>query len=113
MLHQGRIMIRDDAATNLSPAMYEEFARPCDQRLLDELGGGGIHFCGRGDHLIAKIGQMSGVHAVNTTQPALNNVETIFSSTIDRGINLIGFDREIAEQALRQGRDLRGRVHCG
>ena len=41
MLHRGRIMVRNDASTNLSPAMYEDFARPCDQRLLDELGGGG------------------------------------------------------------------------
>jgi hypothetical protein len=112
MLHRGRIMIRDDAATNLSPAMYEDFVRPCDQRLLDELGGGGIHFCGRGDHLLAKLGQLSGLHAVNTTQPVLNNVETIFANTIDRQINLLGFEREIADQALQRGRPLHGRVHC-
>jgi hypothetical protein len=112
MLHRGRIMVRDDAATNLSPAMYEDFVRPCDQRLLDELGGGAIHFCGRGDHLIAKISQLSGVHAVNTTQPALNNVETIFANTIDKQINLLGFEREIADQALQRGRPLHGRVHC-
>jgi hypothetical protein len=112
MLHRGQIMVRDDAATNLSPAMYEDFIRPCDQRLLDELGGGAIHFCGRGDHLIAKLSQLSGIHAVNTTQPALNNVETIFAHTIDKQVNLLGFEREIADQALRQGRPLRGRVHC-
>jgi hypothetical protein len=112
MLHRGRIMIRNDAATNLSPAMYEDFVRPFDQQLLDELGGGAIHFCGRGDHLIAKLSQLSGIHAVNTTQPALNNVETIFANTIDRQINLLGFEREIADQALRRGRPLRGRVHC-
>ena len=92
--------------------MYEEFARPCDQRLLDELGGGAIHFCGRGDHLIAKLSQLSGLHAINTTQPALNNVETIFAHTIDKQINLLGFERDVAEQARQQGRPLRGRVHC-
>jgi hypothetical protein len=112
MLHRGRIMVRDDAATNLSPAMYEDFVRPFDQRLLDELGGGAVHFCGRGDHLIARLAQLSGLHAVNTTQPALNNVETIFANTIDRQINLVGFDRDVADQALRRGRPLRGRVHC-
>jgi hypothetical protein len=112
MLHRGRIMVRDDAATNLSPAMYEDFALACDQRLLDELGGGAIHFCGRGDHLITKLSQLSGIHAVNTTQPALNNVETIFANTIDKQINLLGFEREIADQALQRGRPLWGRVHC-
>ena len=112
MLHRGRIMVRNDAATNLSPAMYEDFVRPCDQRLLDELGGGAIHFCGRGDHLIAKLSQLSGLHAINTTQPALNNVETIFANTIDRQINLLGFERDVADQARQHGRLLRGRVHC-
>jgi uroporphyrinogen-III decarboxylase len=112
MLHRGRIMVRDDAATNLSPAMYEDFAQPCDQRLLDELGGGAIHFCGRGDHLIARLSQLSGIYAVNTTQPALNNVETIFAHTIDRQINLLGFEQGIAARALQRGRSLRGRVHC-
>jgi hypothetical protein len=112
MLHRGRIMIRNDAATNLSPAMFDEFVRPYDQRLLIELGGGGIHFCGRGDHFIAQAAQTSGVHAVNVTQPALNDIEAIFRSTIDKRINLIGFEREAAEQAVRQGRNLHGRVHC-
>jgi hypothetical protein len=112
MLHRGCIMIRNDAATNLSPAMYEEFVRPCDQRLFDEFGGGGIHFCGRGDHFIAKAAQMRGIGAFNITQPHLNDVETIFQSTIDRGIQLIGFDRPAAEHALHQGRTLHGNVHC-
>ena len=112
MLHCGRIMVRNDAATNLSPSMYDEFARPCDQRLLDELGGGAIHFCGRGDHFIPKVAGLSGVHAVNVTQPALNVMETVFHNTIDRGINLIGLERDAAEQALAQGRPLHGRVHC-
>jgi hypothetical protein len=112
MLHRGHIMIRNDAATNLSPAMYDDFVRPCDQRLLNDLGGGGIHFCGRGDHLIAKLSQLSNIYAVNTTQPALNNVETIFAHTVDRKINLLGLEQSIAAQALQQGRSLWGRVHC-
>ncbi len=112
MLHRGRIMLRNDAATNLSPAMYEDFVRPCDQRLFDELGGGGIHFCGRGDHFIAKAAGISGVHAINMTQPHLNDSETIFRHTIDQGIQLIGLERSAAEQAVQLGRNLHGNVHC-
>ncbi|MBN1506883.1 MAG: hypothetical protein JW955_08555 [Sedimentisphaerales bacterium] len=113
MLHRGCIMIRNDAATNLSPAMYEQFIRPCDQQLLGEFGGGAIHFCGRGDHFIAQAADLAGVHAFNVTQPHLNDAETVFLNTVDRGIQLLGFDRQAAEQALRQGRDLHGNVHCG
>jgi hypothetical protein len=112
MLHRGRIMVRNDASTNLSPAMYEEIVRPFDQRLLDELGGGAIHFCGRGDHLIAKLSELSGLYALNTTQPDLNDVEKIFAGTVDKEVNLLGFERRIADQATQRGRPLRGRVHC-
>ena len=112
MLHRGRIMIRDDAATNFSPEMFEEFVRPYDQRLLDEFGGGGVHFCGRGDHFIAKVGEMPGAYTVNMTQPDLNDTGIIFRNTVDKGITLIGLEAEAAKQALRQGRDLRGRAHC-
>ncbi|HON93001.1 MAG TPA: hypothetical protein PKZ07_15640 [Sedimentisphaerales bacterium] len=113
MLHRGRIMVRDDAATNLSPTMYDEFVRPYDQRLLNELGGGAIHFCGRGDHFIEKVASLTDLYAINMTQPSLNDMETIFCNTIDRGINLLGLEREAADQALRRGRPLHGRVHCG
>jgi uroporphyrinogen-III decarboxylase len=105
-------MVRNDAATNLSLAMYEEFVRPCDQRLFHELGGGGIHFCGRGDHFIAQAARIPGVHAVNMTQPHLNDRETVFRHTIDRGMQLLGLERSAAEQAMQQGRDLHGHVHC-
>lgn len=112
MLHRGRIMVRDDAATNLSPTMFEEFVRPFDQRLFDELGGGGLHFCGRGDHFIGQASRMPGVHAVNIAQPHLNDLPTILQNTAERGIQLIGFDRQIAEQAQMQGMSLHGNVHC-
>jgi uroporphyrinogen-III decarboxylase len=112
MLHRGRIMIRDDAATNFSPEMFEEFVRPYDQRLLDEFGGGGIHFCGRGDHFIAKVAEMPGVYAVNMTQPEHNDVETVCRHTVDKGINLIGLEERAMKQAFRSGRSLRGRAHC-
>jgi hypothetical protein len=112
MLHRGQIMMRDDAATNFSPEMFEEFVRPYDQRLLDEFGGGGLHFCGRGDHFIAKVAEMPGVYAINMTQPEHNDVETICRHTVDKGINLIGLEERAAKQLFRSGRSLQGRAHC-
>jgi len=81
--------------------------------LIGEFGGGGIHFRGRGDHFIANVAEMPGVHAVNMTQPEWNDVEVVFRNTIDNDINLIGLAEEAAQRALRDGRNLRGRVHCG
>jgi hypothetical protein len=112
LMHRGRIMLRDDSAMNFSPRMFDEFIRPWDNRLLAEFGGGAIHFCGRGDHWIDRLGQMPGAYAINLSQPHLNDMEAVFRSTVDRGINLIGLDRGAATAALSRGRDLRGRVHC-
>ena len=112
MLHKGRIMLRDDSAMNLSPDMFAEFVEPYDQRLLDAFGGGGLHFCGRGDHYVHRLPEMAGVYALAMSQPECNDMERIYRHTVDRGIPLIGFPREAAEAALRRGRDLHGNVHC-
>ena len=48
----GRLLIRNDSSILLSPEMYKKKVRPHDERLLDEAGGGAIHFCGNGEHLI-------------------------------------------------------------
>jgi hypothetical protein len=112
LMHRGRIMLRDDSAMNFSTRMFDEFIGPYDARLLKEFGGGAIHFCGRGDHWIDRLAQMPGAYAVNLSQPHLNDMEAIFRSTVDRGVNIIGLARSAAESALSRGRDLHGRVHC-
>jgi hypothetical protein len=112
LLHKGNIMLRDDSAMNLSPNMFVEFVEPYDQRLLDEFGGGALHFCGKGDHYIPRIPEMRGVYAVQMSQPEYNDMEKIFKNTIDKGIPLLRLPREAAQSALQQGRDLHGLVHC-
>lgn len=112
MVHKGHIMLRIDSAMNISPEMYGEFVVPYDQKLLDAFGGGGIHFCGRGDHYIEQLSLMKGVYAVPMSQPHLNDMEKIYENTVDKEIKLIGFSREAAEKALASGRNLHGNVHC-
>ncbi len=112
MLHKGNIMLRDDSAMNLSPRMFEAFIQPYDGRLLRALGGGALHFCGRGDHYIQKAAQMEELYAINLSQPEYNKMDVIFDHTVDKGINIIGLPCAAAEAALACGRDLRERVHC-
>ena len=112
ILHKGRIALRDDSAMNLSPDMFDEFIRPYNQRLLTEFGGGIIHFCGRGDHYIDRLHDMTGVFAVAMSQPEYNDMECIFRNTVDKGIALVGLPRKAGNAAVSQGRDLHGLVHC-
>jgi hypothetical protein len=112
MMHAGKIMMRTDSGMNFSPNMYEEFFRPYDQRLLNELGGGAVHFCGRGSHYIASMCSMDRMYAIQLSQPHLNEMETIYRNTVDKGVKLLGFSREYAERTLHEGRNLHGCVHC-
>ncbi len=112
MIHQGSIMLRDDSAMNFSPQMFAEFIEPYDRRLLAELGGGALHFCGRGDHYIHLAASMPGLTAVNLSQPEYNDMETIFAHTVDKGLHILGLPQQAADEALAAGRQLQGRVHA-
>jgi len=113
LLQKGRLMIRNDSLMNLSPQVYVDFARDFDQRLFDEFGGeGAVHFCGRGDHYIEPMSEMRGLTGIQMSQPELNDMETIYRHTVDKGIRLLGFSREAAEASVEAGRALHGRVHC-
>ncbi len=109
LMLKGRLMIRNDSLTNLSPEMYVEYVRPYDQQLFDRFGGGAIHFCGHGDHFIAAMSEMRGLTAINTSQPHLNDMEKIFKHTVDKGIKLIGLNQSAVENVQHP---LRGQVQC-
>jgi hypothetical protein len=112
MLHKGCIMLRNDSSMNLSPTMYDEFVKPYDQRLFDEFGGGAIHFCGRGDHYIESMSGMTGIYAINMSQPEYNRMDVIFRNTLHKGIRIIGFPKNAAKQELAKGTDFRSCLHC-
>ena len=112
MLIRGQVMLRDDSATNLSPGMFREFVRPYDGELLKDLGGGAMHFCGKGDRFIQAAASIPQLHAVHMSQPELNDLETICAWTIDRGITITGLKHEAGARLMELGRPLRGRVHC-
>ena len=112
LLHPGHVIIRNDAAMNISGDMYREFVMPEDQRIIDTFGGG-IHFCGKGDHYIAHISRIKGLSTFNMSQPECNDMETIYRNTIDKGIVIIGLPAPEVKRAVEAGRNLHGRVHCG
>ena len=109
LLMRGQVMLRDDSLMNLSPEIYDEFIFDRESRCLTELGGGAIHYCGRGSHVIDRFAAMPDLTAVNLSQPHLNDMETVYRSTVDRGIVLLNLDAAAAASA---GRDLHGRVQC-
>ena len=107
--HKGAIVLRDDSAMNLSPELYAEFGAPYDGRLLKRYGGGIVHFCGRGDHYIETLCNIPEMYGINMSQPQYNDMEKIYRATVDKGIKIINFNPERAEQDKNR---LGGFNHC-
>lgn len=110
MMYKGTILVRDDSAMNLSPDMYAEFIYPYNDECLNYFGSGAIHYCGRGEHFVPIMSKMKSLNAINLSQPHLNDMETIFKNTVDKGIPIIGLKATAVKQALEQNRPLRGLV---
>ena len=109
LLHRGLTMLRNDAVMNISPDMYREFVEKYDSSIFFYLGGG-MHFCGRGDHYIDIAAGIKNLSCINMSQPHLNDMEKIYKHTVDRGILIVGMPRAEVDRALASGRPLHGRV---
>lgn len=111
MLHKGNIMLRNDSAMNISPDMYDEFSFPYDRALMAEFGGGGMHFCGRGDHWFPKASELPGLSALQMSQPEYNDMETIYKNTVDKNITLLSLRKDAADEMVKSGRNTHGKIH--
>ena len=111
-LHKGHIIIRNDTAMNVSADTYKEFAMPCDQRIITTFGGG-IHFCGRGDHYIEHLSNIRGMSCINLSQPDWNDMEKIYQHTVDKDIIIFGLHSDEVQRTLAENRPLHGKVHRG
>jgi hypothetical protein len=85
----GRLLIRNDTSILLSRTMYEEHVRPHDTRLLQLIGGGSIHFCGNGAHLVDSFLQIPHLRGLDFGQPEMMDIPPIYTRCRDRGIPCI------------------------
>ena len=100
-----------DSCVNFSPEMYEEFSLPYDKILLNRYGGI-IHSCGKVDHFVNSLNLIGeGYYGFNLSQPHLNDMEKVFSSTVDVGVRILNLDPVAVKQAMEKNLKLRGLVH--
>jgi hypothetical protein len=55
---------------------------------------------------------MDKVYAIHMSQPEYNDMETMYAHTVDKGINILGLNPNVAQASIAEGRALRGRVHA-
>ena len=74
----GRMLIRNDSAIMVSPATYREMLLPQDRRLVKEMAGGSLHFCGNGEHLIEPMLEIPELGGIDLGEPFLMDVKRIY-----------------------------------
>ncbi|MCL5098021.1 MAG: hypothetical protein M1608_10935, partial [Candidatus Omnitrophica bacterium] len=60
-----------------------------DGRLLKEAGGGSIHFCGNGQHLVEPMMQIKDLKGFDIGQPEMMNALNLYEQTRKNGLALM------------------------
>jgi hypothetical protein len=66
---RGGCLLKDDSSIMLSPRTYAGFIRPANERVLEALGGGGIHWCGSGQHWRPEFVATRGLRCIDWGDP--------------------------------------------
>ena len=72
------------------------------ERVLCELGGGGIHSCGAVGHLVDEWLRLPSIRSLDLGQPELNDLDAICAKAAARQVPLIRL--AVSEADLRSGR---------
>lgn len=86
---KGNILIRNDSAIMISPEMYSEQVAHHDEFVLKEMGGGGIHSCGKIDFNIPEIFKLPSIQCFDFGQSHLNDLDFAYSLARQKKIPLI------------------------
>lgn len=68
---RGACLLKDDSSVMLSPQVYSEFIRPANEKVLEALGSGGIHWCGNGDQWRSHLLDTRGLACVDWGNPEM------------------------------------------
>jgi len=71
---RGACLLKDDSAVMLSPQVYSEFIQPVNEKVLETLGGGGIHWCGNGEQWRSNLLETHGLACVDWGNPEMLNL---------------------------------------
>ncbi len=99
---KGNILIRVDSAVMISAEMYRRQVAPHDEHVLRELGGGGVHCCGRIHHLVDEFLRLPSLRSLDLGQPELNDVDAIYACAREHNVPLIRI--AVSEDELLGGR---------
>jgi len=81
----------DDSAILLSPGLFEEFVLPYHQRALQPFGGGFVHWCGSGEHILTGYLTLPEVRGINLGNPEMYDPAELLPRLVEAGKVYFGF----------------------
>ena len=102
---RGNILLRCDSAIMVSPEVYGDLIAPHDNWVMEQLGGGGIHCCGRMMHLVEGFLRLPALQSLDLGQSELNDRDQLYALARTRKAALIRLHitpDELASGAFRE-----------
>lgn len=99
---KGSILLRNDSCIMVSAERYREQIAPHDEYVLNAMGGGGIHSCGRIEHLVDEFLALPSLRSLDFGQSEMNDVDAIYGKAAARKIPLIRVAVDRAELESRR-----------
>ena len=100
---KGQILVRADSVILMSPQMYGELIAQYDEYVLHELGGGGMHTCGKADQHVDAFLSLPSVSCLDFGQSGLNDMDSIYAAARGRGVPIVrvlASEEELASGAV-------------
>lgn len=87
----GGVRLCDDSSVNLSPLLFREFVLPYIKEALAPFGGGWVHFCGDGNHLLDLYLELEEVRGLNFGNPEKYDYERVMRKILSKGKFYVGY----------------------
>ena len=91
MVSRGGARVCDDTPTNLSAECYRQFPKRYNERVLRELGGGWVHYCGSGRQILPEILSTPGVMGINFGNPEMQDIAAVYEAASARKIPVLAW----------------------
>jgi len=94
---RGNILIRDDIAIMISAQRYDEMVAPYDEYILREMNGGGIHTCGKFNHLTKSFLKLPSISCLDLGNPEMNDIDEIYKLAKNRKVPLVRIEVPVSQ----------------
>lgn len=105
-MQRGKCLLKDDSSVMISPKAFVEFIRPMNGRILTEMGGGSVHYCGQAEQWRNEFPDTPGLLGMDLGQPYMVDMPAWKPLLQAKGISFTNAPYPLEEWEAREPLDL-------